>query len=140
VSLAHGHGLRGIEAAARALLAQALADAGDPAAARQQIEQALQLRDQGHVVDQMPGAEIDLIAIQLLQHSDPPQAAALLARATAWLQHTAQTEVPEAFRHGFLHLQPVHRQLLALKSPAAVAGTPLQGQSGACSANAPSSS
>jgi DNA-binding SARP family transcriptional activator len=140
VSLAHGHGLRGIEAAARAWLAQALADAGDPAAARQQIEQALQLRDQGHVVDQMPGAEIDLIAIQLLQHSDPPQAAALLARATAWLQHTAQTEVPEAFRHGFLHLQPVHRQLLALKSPAAVAGTPLQGQSGACSANAPSSS
>lgn len=136
LALAQRHGMRGIEAAARAWLAPVLAASGDTSGARAHIERALQLRDEGHVVDQMPGVELDLIAVQLLADIDPEQSSQLLAQAVAWVHHTARTEVPEAFQHGFLHVQPVHRRLLAMKSPEGGAASLLQGQSATCSGNA----
>jgi len=138
LALAQGHSMRGIEAAARAWLAPVLAATGDTAGAQAHIERALQLRNEGHVVDQMPGVELDLIAVQLLTDIDAERAAQLLAHAVDWVHRTARTEVPEAFQHGFLHVQPVHRRLLALKSPDGGAAAPHHGQSAPCSGNAPS--
>ena len=40
-------------------------------------------------------------------------AARALANARAWIEGFALPDVPEAFRHGFLHRQPVNRMLLA---------------------------
>ena len=137
-ALAQRQLMPGLEVAAWVWLARALAQGGDVAAAAAHIDRALALRDAGHVADQLPGVELDLIAVGLLSPIDPPRAAALLARAVQWLHATAQDEVPEAFRHGFLHLQPVHRRLLALKSPGADAAVPLQGQCPPCSGNGPS--
>lgn len=137
-ALAQRQQMPGLEMAAWAWLARALAQGGDAAAAAAHIDRALALRDAAHVADQLPGVELDLVAVELLAGSDPPRAAALLAGAVQWLHTTAQHEVPEAFRHGFVHLQPVHRRLLALKSPGAGAAAPLQGQSAPCSGNAPS--
>ncbi len=114
LEVAQGHGMRGIEAAAQACLARALAEQGEPEAARQAIHAALALREAGHVLDLMPGVELDLIAVELLAPTDPTRSATLLAQAVAWIHQTAATEVPEAFRHGFLHQHPVHRRLLAL--------------------------
>jgi DNA-binding SARP family transcriptional activator len=114
VRIAQGNGLRGMEATALAWLAQALDAAGDPAQARVTIEAALALRDAGHVADQMPGVELDAMAVELLAATAPARAADVLARALAWLEHTAATEVPEAARHGFLHVHPVHRKLRRL--------------------------
>ena len=137
-ALAQRQLMPGLELAAGVWLARALAQGGDVAAAAAHIDRALALRDAGHLADQLPGVELDLIAIELLSATDPPRAAALQAQAVQWLQATAQHEVPEAFRHGFLHLQPVHRRLQALKSPGADAAAPLQGQCPPCSGNAPS--
>ena len=124
LNCAQSHGLRGIEAAAQACLARALAELGDHPAAIQSINAALALRDAGHVLDLMPGVELDFMAVELLASSEPARAAALLAKAVAWIHHTAANEVPEAFRHGFLNLHPVHRRLLALASaPADAAPT-----------------
>ena len=116
---AQHHGLRGIEAAAQACLSRALDEQGQPAAAVQAINAALALRDSGHVLDLMPGVEVDLIAVELLAATHPERSAALLAQAVAWVHHTAANEVPEAFRHGFVHQHPVHRRLLALAAAAA---------------------
>ena len=113
VVMTHRHGLRGMEAAAHALLARALMVAGDKAKVREHIETALSLRDQGHVTDQMPGVELEAIAIELLSRLDPPRAAALLAQAVAWVRSTAAAEVPDALQHGFLHVHPVHRALMS---------------------------
>ena len=139
LALAQRQLMHGLELVACAWLARALAAGGDAPAAAAHIGRALVLRDAGHVGDQLPGIELDLIAVELLAASDPPRAAALLAHAVQWLHSTARQEVPEAFRHGFLHLQPVHRRLLALKSPDAGAAVPLQGQCPPCSGNARSS-
>ena len=113
VVMTHRHGLRGMEAAAHALLARALMVAGDKAKVREHIETALSLRDQGHVTDQMPGVELEAIAIELLSRLDPPRAAALLAQAVAWVRSTVAAEVPDALQHGFLHVHPVHRALMS---------------------------
>lgn len=113
VVLSHRHGLRGIESAAHACLARALVASGAPDEARQHIDTALALRDQGCLTDQMPGVELQATAAEVLAPLDPPRAATLLTQAAQWLQHTAQHEVPEAFVHGFLHLHPVHRWVLA---------------------------
>jgi len=123
VAHAQEHMLSGIEAAARALLAQALFDSGDPAGAQAQISAALQLRDSGHVVDQMPGVELDALAVPLLAQWDAAGSAALLAAALAWVDDTARTQVPDEFRHGFLHVHPAHRRLRAWAAvaPAAAA-------------------
>ena len=112
LELARRHSLGGMALAAHAWLARALADSGEGGAAREHLEAALALREQGYVTEQMPGVELDAIAVALFDALDPPRAQALRARAREWIECTARTEVPEAFRHGFLHLHPVHRQLL----------------------------
>lgn len=116
---AQRHGLRGIEAAAQACLARALAASGQQPAAGQAIDAALALRDSGHVLDLMPGVELDLIAAELLVQTDAARSAALLVQAVDWVHHTAATEVPESFRHGFVHQHPVHRRLLAMAAATA---------------------
>jgi DNA-binding SARP family transcriptional activator len=118
--LARQHRLHGMQATALAWLAQALAAAGEPAEALSTIEEALALRNQGYVVDQMPGVELDLIAGEVLLPLAPARAAAVVHAALAWLEHTAATEVPEEARHAFLHLHPVHLGLkrLAARLPA----------------------
>jgi DNA-binding SARP family transcriptional activator len=112
--LARGNSLHGMEANALARLAHALLAAGERGEALQSIEAALALRDAGHVVDQMPGVELDVMAVELLTTLAPARAAAVLEQALAWLEHTAATEVPEWARHGFLHVHPVHRKLRRL--------------------------
>ena len=114
VDSAQRHGLRGIEAAAQAWLARGLADQDQHEAACKAIHAALNLRDAGHVLDLMPGVEEDAIAVELLAPTDPARSVALLTQAVAWIHQTAATEVPEPFRHGFLHQHPVHRRLLAM--------------------------
>jgi DNA-binding SARP family transcriptional activator len=114
---ARDNGLHGMEATAQAWLAQALADAGEPAAAAAAIEAALALRESGHVVDQMPGVELDALAVEVLTPIAPARAAELLSVALAWLERTAATEVPEEAQHAFLHLHPVHRRLRRLAAP-----------------------
>jgi len=111
---ARDNGLRGMEATAQAWLAHALLAAGEPVAAAEAIDAALALRDDGHVVDQMPGLELDALAAEALAGIDPVRAGRLVATALAWLERTADTEVPEEARHAFLHLHPVHRRLRQL--------------------------
>jgi tetratricopeptide (TPR) repeat protein len=111
---ARANHLRALEAALHAALARALQALQRPEDARAHIDSALALRDAGHVVDQMPGVELDAWAVELLADADPPRAAALLAAALAWVDRTAATEVDEAQRHGFLHAHPAHRRLRAL--------------------------
>ena len=60
------------------------------------------------------GQTWDAIAVELLAPTDPARSAALLTQAVTWIHQTAATEVPEPFRHGFLHQHPVHRRLLAM--------------------------
>lgn len=112
--LARGSGLRGMETTALGWLAQALLAAGERDEALATAEAALALRDAGHVVDQMPGVELDVLVAEVLLPLAPERAAALVTTATAWLEHTAATEVPESARHGFLHVHPVHRRLRRL--------------------------
>jgi DNA-binding SARP family transcriptional activator len=128
LALAQRQQMQGLEVVAHAWLARALAVAADMPGAVEHIARALALREGGYVGELLPGVELDLIAVELLSEVDPPRAAALLAQAVQWLHRTAEHEVPEAYRHGFLHLQPVHRRLLAMKSPHADAAVPLQGQ------------
>ncbi|MCY7316157.1 MAG: hypothetical protein LH480_11195, partial [Rubrivivax sp.] len=104
---------RGMESAAHALLARALLAEGAGAKASEHIATALSLREQGYTTDQLPALELDAVAIELLAVLDPPRADTLLQRAVQWLHTTAETEVPEPLRHGFLHMHPVHRALLA---------------------------
>ena len=117
LELTRRHSLGGMASAAHAWLAQALAEGGQHKQAQAHIEAALSLRDQGYVTDQMPGVEIDAIAVALLGALDPARAQTLRANAVRWIRDTAAAEVPEPFRHGFLHVHPVHRQLLAAAPP-----------------------
>jgi hypothetical protein len=47
---------------------------------------------------------------------DAAHATEVLARDHDWLHSTAAEQVPEPFRDGFLHRNPVNRELLALAS------------------------
>jgi DNA-binding SARP family transcriptional activator len=64
--------------------------------------------------DDMYRGEAWLTAYHALKAPDPRRAEALLAAAVAWLHDTARDQVPEVFRDGFLHRNPVNRELLAL--------------------------
>ncbi len=119
LDLAEAHTMRGVQVTALAWMALALHEQGQPAPAQARIEAALALRDAGHVPDQMPGVELDAIAIDVLAGPAPERAAQVLRQAVAWIHHTAATEVPESYRHGFLHLHPVHTRLLMRAAQAA---------------------
>jgi hypothetical protein len=109
---AQAHTMRSVQVTALAWMALALHEQGQPAQAQERIEAALALRDAGYVADQMPGVELDAIAVDVLSMHASERAAQVLSQAVAWIHHTAATEVPEAYRHGFLNLHPVHTRLL----------------------------
>jgi DNA-binding SARP family transcriptional activator len=87
--------------------------AGQAAAAADAARHLLALVAQaGHPVSLYP-PELGWLAWQALRTSAPEQAQAALARARAWIEHTAREHVPEAFRRSFLQRNPVNVAVLA---------------------------
>lgn len=66
----------------------------------------------------LTAAEADWIEAVVAQACDQPDAGDLARRAAQRVRDLAEREVPEAFRDGFLHRHPVHREVLALAARA----------------------
>jgi DNA-binding SARP family transcriptional activator len=94
--------------------AAAVAAAHDPARARREALAALALAERGIGNTVLLPAELWLHAGRALLAAADPQAAQVLKQGRDWVHRTAQNEVPEPFRDGFLTRNPVNRDLLAL--------------------------
>jgi hypothetical protein len=100
--------------------AAAVAAESDPARARHEAHAALALaaRGVGNTV-LLPG-ELWLHTGRALLAAGDPMGLEVLAQGRDWVRRTAQDEVPEPFRNGFLHRNPANRELLALAARAGV--------------------
>ncbi len=108
-------GLQGVALAARLRLAAA---ADDTALARAAAEQAL-AAPAGIAPNGLYAAERWLGPALAASHAgEPRRAAALAAEGWAWVHDTAAREVPEPFRDGFLHRQPINLALRRLLTAA----------------------
>ncbi|MBX3606197.1 MAG: AAA family ATPase [Piscinibacter sp.] len=103
-------GHRGTVLAAHLSAARLLRET-DPAAAADEARAALNLAAGGVASTALLPAERWLHAGLALRAAGDAQGDAVLREGAAWLQATASTEVPEAFRDSFLHRQPVHAAL-----------------------------
>ena len=103
----------GLMTAARTRICQALLALGHGAEAARHGRQ-LATFVPGASADELYGAEVWLTAQRALAPVDAPRAAVLLATAVKWVRETAERQVPAEFRAGFLHRNPVNRELLAL--------------------------
>ena len=103
----------GITFAARTRLCQAALALGHGAEAARQGRQLALLADHDGC-DELYRGEIWLTAHRALATPDPDLATAVLGRGLAWLRDTAREHVPAVMRDGFMHRNPVNRELLAL--------------------------
>ncbi len=111
-ALAVGH--RGSALAAHLRAAQAALDI-DPRRALRHAETAWALAAQGLEPAGLYRGELWLhAALAARAAGDGTRAAGWIAAGRAWVQQTAERHVPEPFRHGFLHANPVNRRLLTL--------------------------
>ena len=117
------HGLMGHAQQARLCVAERRLAAGQTALALQWVRAAQ--RAQEHRFGAEPGAEPvhpvgsseagrDLIVARVLLAADDAGAPGLIAAAGQRLAQLLEQDVPEEFRHSFVHRNPVHRDLLAL--------------------------
>jgi DNA-binding SARP family transcriptional activator len=107
-------GHAGTLVAAHALAARCAAQLDDVAGARRHAGRMHALGTQVRVVRQY-AMEPCLNAALALQRADDELAARQTCeRACAWIETTARRQVPPEFRDGFLHRNPVNRELLAL--------------------------
>jgi tetratricopeptide (TPR) repeat protein len=103
----------GLMVGARTRLCQAAFALGHAAEAARHARQLATLAD-GDGSDDVYRVEVWLAAQRALATTDPALAAAVLAKASAWLERTARDHVPEPFRDSFMHRNPVNRELLSL--------------------------
>jgi DNA-binding SARP family transcriptional activator len=105
----------GVVAAARARMCQAALKLGHTSEAARHARHLAAL-DTHTGSDDLYRGEIWLSAVRALLPVDPAQAHALLQAAVQWVRERAAHDVPEVFRDGFLHRNPVNRELLELGS------------------------
>lgn len=86
----------------------------DAAQARSEAQQALALHDGNVRTTALLPGELWLHASRALRAAGDARAEAVLQRGLNWLHMTAEEQVPEAFRDGFLNRNPIHRELRAL--------------------------
>ncbi len=106
----------GIAMKARLLAARAALQGGDTAAAAARWNALEGLLPTLHAADCYPPTAAAIGRDVLLANGEAGRAAELLATAVAWIQHTAATHVPDAYRDSFLHRNPVNRALLTAAS------------------------
>ena len=105
------HGLMGHALAARLALALAAGGRGDARACVDNARAALQAMRRYT----LPGCyrpRLWLLCRDLLREVDPELAARALRDGVDWIHAVARFHVPESFRDGFLHRNPVNRALL----------------------------
>lgn len=100
--------------------AAAVATASDPARACREALAALALAARGIGNTVLLPGELWLHAGRGLLAAGDPKGLEVLEKGRDWVRRTAQDEVPEPFRDGFLHRNPVNRELLALAARAGV--------------------
>ncbi len=106
---AHLHGLRLAGHTLRMEHALAL---GDLRCARADVPLVLTLRE-SYEPTSLYRARVGWAVVRVLKALRDPQAHSLLAEEVAWVQQTARSHVPSAFRASFLERNPVNRDLLA---------------------------
>lgn len=93
----------------------ALAAEVDAALARRCAQRALELHARGRWSNTLLPGELWLHATRAFAAAgEAAEARRVLDQGLAWLRSTAQEHVPEAFRDGFLHRNPVNREIIAL--------------------------
>ncbi|MEO7151714.1 MAG: AAA family ATPase [Burkholderiaceae bacterium] len=108
-------GHAGTVIAAHARAAVLAAEAGDAAQARARVDAALALFAQGSMmVRQYPGELWLHCGSALAAIGDRVAAVDIVSQGRAWLQAVARDGVPEEYRDGFLHRNPVNQALHAL--------------------------
>ncbi|HET7791738.1 MAG TPA: AAA family ATPase [Rhizobacter sp.] len=114
-------GHQGTVIAAHARGACLAAQGGSAGRARAHASAALETAASAGMVRQYPG-ELWLHCGQALAAiGDGAAAAGVFAQGRDWLVAIARDEVPEEFRDGFLHRNPVNRELLALAARSSAA-------------------
>jgi hypothetical protein len=105
------HGLRGHALAARLALALAAHGRGERAACVENARAVLEAMRRYT----LPGSyrpRLWLICHEVLRECDPTLARRALREGADWIRTVARFQVPESFRDGFLHRNPVNRALL----------------------------
>jgi DNA-binding SARP family transcriptional activator len=118
---ATGHGLLGHAMAARLAMALAARRRGDASACVENARTVLQAMRRYT----LPGSyrpRLWLICHELLRELDPALAGRALRDGVDWIHAVARFHVPESFRDGFLHRNPVNRSMLVAAERSAANG------------------